>query len=114
VPVAVPLGQVAVCVDVRDLEQSLRFYEALGCAPAMSDQGGAVITFGRPGDEGDKRRDLSVSLLLRAARESHVGLAFLCDDVDAACREISKRGVELDGPAFQDPDGRKVDLVQLR
>jgi catechol 2,3-dioxygenase-like lactoylglutathione lyase family enzyme len=114
VPATVPLGRVAVLVDARDLEQSLRFYAALGCAPTMDAHGRAVITFGRPGDEAGKRRDLSVSLLLRPARESHVGLAFLCDDVDAACREISKRGVELDGQAFHDLDGRKLELIALR
>jgi hypothetical protein len=33
--------------------------------------------------------------------------------VDAACREISKRGIELDGHAFRDPDDRRVELIQL-
>jgi catechol 2,3-dioxygenase-like lactoylglutathione lyase family enzyme len=117
VPVTVPLGRVAVCVDAHDLEKSLRFYAALGCVPTRSDGTRAIFTFGRPADAGTATRDLSVTLLLRSARESRVGLAFLCNDVDAASSEISKRGVELettrDGRAFHDPDGRKVELIQV-
>jgi catechol 2,3-dioxygenase-like lactoylglutathione lyase family enzyme len=114
VPVTVPLGQVAVCVDSRDLEKSLRFYEALGCTPARWADGRSVVTFGPSADEASAAYVCRVSLLLRPARESATGLAFLCEDVDRASEEISRRGVKLDGQSFRDPDGRVVELVQMQ
>lgn len=118
VPVTVPLGQVAVCVDCRDPSRSRRFYEALGCALTVWDDGRCVTTFGPSPDDASASRVMSVAVLLRPARESAVGIAFLCEDVDRASGELSRRGAKLEptrnGHAFVDPDGRVVELIELR
>ena len=122
-----PLKMVHTCMRVRDIDASLRFYEALGFERrGKLDFGSAYnIYLGLPGD-GD-----TLELTVNAGQDEpydlgngygHVAIAV--EDAYKACEEIKKRGGKVTreaGPmkhgttviAFvEDPDGYKIELIQ--
>jgi catechol 2,3-dioxygenase-like lactoylglutathione lyase family enzyme len=108
-PVSLPLGDLVVCLDVTDLDASVRFYRGMG--HEIIDQTPVSATlFTRPARE----NRYSFPTRLRQADEPRYSFGFLCADVEGVCALIEERGIEIittsDGPAFVDPDGNRVTL----
>jgi catechol 2,3-dioxygenase-like lactoylglutathione lyase family enzyme len=114
-----PLGSMVVCYDVADLEKSARFYQDMGLQLADTGHGTAVFTAIPPHATPDQVPE-SLRLRLRQAKgqakAAAQSLAFLCQDPAEVAAEITNRGIEMEdaeeGPAFVDPQGRKVTLLQ--
>ena len=125
---ASPLKLVHTCMRVRDIDASLRFYEALGFERrGKLDFGSAYnIYMGVPGD-GD-----TLELTVNSDQDEPYDLgngyghiALTVDDLDALLEELAKIGVEPEKPPFapggrpeigricfvQDPDGYRIELI---
>jgi catechol 2,3-dioxygenase-like lactoylglutathione lyase family enzyme len=125
-PASASIG--AITLFTEDLDRSKRFYQdAFGFPVAWEDDNSAVIKFG----------NTIINLLkIPAAREliepgtvagpqagSRFQLTVAVDDVDAMCKELASRGVELlNGPmnrpwgirtaSFTDPSGHIWEIAQ--
>jgi catechol 2,3-dioxygenase-like lactoylglutathione lyase family enzyme len=110
VPVTLPLGQLVVCLDVKDLDASVSFYRGMGFEIIDDQTPVSVTLFSRPARE----NRLAFPVRLHQAEAPRYSFGFLCEDVDGICNEIKARGIEIittsDGPAFVDPDGNCVTL----
>ena len=116
------------CVRVRDIDASLRFYEALGFERRgkLRFQSAYNIYLGLPGD-GD-----TLELTVNVGREEPYDLgdgynhiALTVDDLDAALATMAAIGVQPEKPPFRpgdredlpriafvaDPDGYRVELI---
>ena len=115
IEVELPLGTIMVCYDVTDLQKSTQFYKDLGLQLADTAHETAVFTAIPPHATPEQVPE-SFHLRLRQAKVASQDLAFLCQDPGAVAAEITKRGIEMvdaeEGPAFVDPQGRKVTLLQ--
>jgi len=116
------------CVRVRDIDASLRFYEALGFERRgkLRFQTAYNIYMGLPGD-GD-----TLELTVNEGREEpyDIGdgynhLALTVDDLDAMVAQLAEQGIEPEKPPYhpggreelgpicfvQDPDGYRIELI---
>src|SRR4051812_37271839 len=118
---------VHVNIRVRDIEASLRFYEALGFERRgrLQFEGAYNVYLGLPGD-GD-----TLELTVNEGREEpydlgsgygHIALAV--DDLDALLASLAERGISPEKPPYApggrdefricfvaDPDGYRVELI---
>ena len=122
------LAFVHTCVRARDIDASVRFYEALGFERrGKLDFGQAYnIYMGLPGD-GDR-----LELTVNVGREEPYDLgdgynhiAITVEDIGAVLAELSGAGIEPEKPAFHpggredlpliafvaDPDGYRIELI---
>jgi lactoylglutathione lyase len=114
-------------VRVRDIDASLRFYEALGFEPRgrLQFDGAYNVYLGLPGD-GD-----TLELTVNVGREEpydlgggygHVALAV--EDLDALLERLAEQGIEPEKPPYApggreefricflaDPDGYRIELI---
>jgi lactoylglutathione lyase len=113
---------------VRDIDASLRFYEALGFERRgkLQFQGAYNIYLGLPGD-GD-----TLELTVNEGRDEPYDLgsgyghfALTVDDIEAKLAELAQQGIEPEKPAYhpggrddvgpiaflQDPDGYRIELI---
>jgi lactoylglutathione lyase len=116
------------CIRVRDIDASVRFYEALGFEKRGKLDFGAAynIYMGLPGD-GD-RLELTVNVGREEPYELGDGynhFAVTVDDIDAALETLAGIGVAPEKPAYHpgqreelpriafvaDPDGYRVELI---
>jgi lactoylglutathione lyase len=116
------------CVRVRDIDASLRFYEALGFERRgkLQFQTAYNIYMGLPGD-GD-----TLELTVNEGREEPYDLgdgynhvAITVDDLDATVAALEEQGIEPEKPPYhpggreelgpicfvQDPDGYRIELI---
>jgi|SRR5215208_7555765 len=116
------------CVRVRDIDASLRFYEALGFERRgkLRFQTAYNIYMGLPGD-GD-----TLELTVNEGREEpyDIGdgynhLALTVDDLDVMVAHLAEQGIEPEKPPYhpggreelgpicfvQDPDGYRIELI---
>src|SRR5919205_2093538 len=116
------------CVRVRDIDASLRFYEALGfeCRGKLRFQTAYNIYMGLPGD-GD-----TLELTVNEGREEPYDLgdgynhmALTVDDLDGLLAKLADHGVEPEKPPYApggrddvgricfvaDPDGYRIELI---
>ena len=116
------------CVRVRDIDASLRFYEALGFERRGKLQFKTAynIYMGLPGD-GD-----TLELTVNEGREEPYDLgegynhiAITVDDIHATVAELAEHGIEPEKPPYhpgdrselgpicfvQDPDGYRIELI---
>jgi len=116
------------CVRVRDIDASLRFYEALGFERRGKLQFKTAynVYMGLPGD-GD-----TLELTVNEGREEPYDLgdgynhmAITVEDVDATVAELAEHGIEPEKPPYhpgdrpelgpicfvQDPDGYRIELI---
>ena len=115
------------CVRVRDIDASLRFYEALGFERRgkLQFQTAYNIYMGLPGD-GD-----TLELTVNEGREEpydlgdgYNHLALTVDDLDATVAQLAEQGIEPEKPPYHpggreefricfvaDPDGYRVELI---
>ncbi|MDX6722112.1 MAG: lactoylglutathione lyase [Solirubrobacteraceae bacterium] len=112
---------------VRDIDASLRFYEALGFERrGKLDFGGAYnVYLGLPGD-GDTL-ELTVNVGQDEAYDLGTGyghIALTVDDLDALLASLAEQGIEPEKPPYHpggreelticfvaDPDGYRVELI---
>jgi lactoylglutathione lyase len=124
-----PLQLVHTCVRVRDIDASVRFYEALGFERRgrLNFASAYNVYLGLPG-EGDQ-----LELTVNVGREEPYDLgdgynhiALTVDDIDAVLAKLSSElGIEPEKPPFHpgdrselpriafvpDPDGYRVELI---
>jgi lactoylglutathione lyase len=123
-----PRALVHTCVRVRDIDASLRFYQALGLEERGRLNFGSAynVYMGLPGDE--DRLELTVNI----GREEPYDLgdgynhfAVTVEDIDAALADLAGIGVEPEKPPYRpgeredlpriafvaDPDGYRVELI---
>lgn len=116
------------CVRVRDIEASIRFYEALGFERRgrLNFASAYNVYLGLPGDTD------SLELTVNVGRtepydlgDGYNHIAIAVDDLDAALAKLAKIGVEPEKPPFHpgdrsdlpliafvaDPDGYRVELI---
>jgi lactoylglutathione lyase len=115
------------CMRVRDIDASLRFYEALGFERrGKLDFGSAYnVYLGLPGD-GD-----TLELTVNAGQDQPYDLgtgyghvALTVDDLDAMLARLAEQGIEPEKPPYHpggreeyricfvaDPDGYRVELI---
>jgi lactoylglutathione lyase len=116
------------CVRVRDIDASLRFYEALGFERRGKLQFKTAynIYMGLPGD-GD-----TLELTVNEGREEPYDLgdgynhmAIAVDDIHATVAELAEHGIEPEKPPYhpgdrtelgpicfvQDPDGYRIEII---
>ena len=110
------LALVHTCVRVRDIDASVRFYEALGFERrGKLDFGQAYnVYMGLPGD-GD-RLELTVNVGREEPYELGEGynhIALTVDDLDALLARLAEDGREEVGRIcfVADPDGYRVELI---
>ena len=115
------------CVRVRDIDASVRFYEALGFERrGKLDFGQAYnVYMGLPGD-GD-RLELTVNVGREEPYDLGEGynhMAVTVDDLDGLLASLAERGIEPEKPPYEpggreeyricfvtDPDGYRVELI---
>jgi lactoylglutathione lyase len=116
------------CVRVRDIDASLRFYEALGYERRgrLQFDGAYNIYLGLPGD-GDTL-ELTVNEGQTEPYDLGTGyghIALVVDDLDAKVAELADHGYEPEKPPYhpggreevgpicfvQDPDGYRIELI---
>ena len=124
---ATPNKLVHTCMRVRDIDASLRFYEALGFERrGKLDFGSAYnIYLGLPGD-GD-----TLELTVNADQDGPYDLgngyghiALTVDDLDALLAQVAEQGIRPEKPPYSpggreeyricflsDPDGYRVELI---
>jgi lactoylglutathione lyase len=122
-----PLKLVHTCMRVRDIDASLRFYEALGFERrGKLDFGSAYnIYLGVPGD-GD-----TLELTVNAGQDEPYDLgngyghvALTVDDLDGLLARLAEEGIEPEKPPYHpggreeyricfvaDPDGYRIELI---
>ena len=116
------------CVRVRDIDASLRFYEALGFERRgkLRFQTAYNIYMGLPGD-GD-----TLELTVNEGREEPYDLgdgynhiAITVEDIHATVAQLAEQGIEPEKPPYhpggreelgpicfvQDPDGYRIELI---
>jgi len=114
------------CIRVRDIEASLRFYEALGFERRgkLSFESAYNVYLGLPGD-GD-----TLELTVNVGREEPYDLgdgynhvAMTVGDIDAFVAKLAEQGIEPEKPPYsvreggsllcfvRDPDGYRVELI---
>ena len=116
------------CVRVRDIDASLRFYEALGFERRgkLRFQTAYNIYMGLPGD-GD-----TLELTVNEGRDApydlgdgYNHLAVTVEDIHATVAELAEQGIEPEKPPYhpggrpeigpicfvQDPDGYRIELI---
>ena len=116
------------CVRVRDIDASLRFYEALGFERRgrLQFSGAYNVYLGLPGD-GD-----TLELTVNEGRDAPYDLgegyghvALTVDDLDALLARMAQLGVEPEKPPYRpgdrddlpriafvaDPDGYRIELI---
>ena len=116
------------CIRVRDIDASLRFSAALGCAPRgkLQFQTAYNVYLGLPGD-GD-----TLELTVNEGREEPYDLgdgynhvAITVGDIDAVVARLAEQGIEPEKPPYHpggreelgpicfvaDPDGYRVELI---
>jgi lactoylglutathione lyase len=116
------------CVRVRDIDASIRFYEALGFERRgkLQFQTAYNIYMGLPGD-GD-----TLELTVNMGREEPYDLgdgynhmAITVDDIHATVAELAEQGIEPEKPPYhpggreevgticfvQDPDGYRIEII---
>ena len=124
---ATPLKLVHTCMRVRDIDASLKFYEALGFERrGKLDFGSAYnIYMGVPGD-GDTL-ELTVNVGQDEAYDLGNGyghIALTVDDLDGLLARLAEHGIEPDKPPYHpggreeyticfltDPDGYRIELI---
>ena len=123
-----PLSLVHTCVRVRDIEASLRFYEALGFERLgrLNFDSAYNVYVGLPGD--GARLELTVNVGRSEAYDLGDGynhLAVAVDDIDAVLAQLESIGVAPEKPPYHpgerddlpriafvaDPDGYRVELI---
>jgi len=116
------------CVRVRDIDASLRFYQALGYERRgrLQFDGAYNIYLGLPGD-GDTL-ELTVNEGQTEPYDLGSGyghIALVVDDLDAKVAELAERGFEPEKPPYRpggrddigpicfvaDPDGYRIELI---
>ena len=116
------------CVRVRDIEASLRFYEALGLERLgrLNFDSAYNVYLGLPGD--GARLELTVNVGRDEAYDLGDGynhVAISVDDIDAALDQLAAIGVAPEKPPYRpgerddlpriafvaDPDGYRVELI---
>ena len=124
---ASPVKLVHTCMRVRDIDASLRFYEALGFERrGKLDFGSAYnIYMGVPGD-GDSL-ELTVNTDQSEAYDLGNGyghIALTVDDLDATLERLAADGIEPERPPYtvreggnricfvRDPDGYRIELIE--
>ncbi len=122
------MNLVHTCMRVRDIDASLRFYEALGFERrGKLDFGSAYnVYLGLPGDA--DKLELTVNVGQEEAYDLGNGyghIALEVDDLDAKLAELAGQGVEPEKPPYspggredvgricfvQDPDGYRIELI---
>lgn len=110
--VSIPLGKLVLCLGVKDLATSVRFYQELGFD--LLDRGADTATLGALPPHVDEDPN-GFPLELRQAVTADATLAFRCGDSEGVVATLRELGVELettpDGSAFVDPDGRRIALT---
>ena len=123
-----PVSLVHTCVRVRDIEASLRFYEALGFEQLgrLNFDSAYNVYLGLPGD--GARLELTVNVGRTEAYDLGDGynhLAITVDDIDAALARVAAIGVAPEKPPYRpggrddlpriafvaDPDGYRIELI---
>jgi lactoylglutathione lyase len=123
-----PVSLVHTCVRVRDIEASLRFYEALGFEQLgrLNFDSAYNVYLGLPGD--GARLELTVNVGRTEAYDLGDGynhLAITVDDIDAALGRVVAIGVAPEKPPYRpggrddlpriafvaDPDGYRIELI---
>ena len=122
------MKQIHTCVRVRDIDASIRFYEALGFEKRgkLQFQTAHNIYMGLPGD-GD-----TLELTVNEGREEPYDLgdgynhiAITVDDIQATVAQLADQGIEPEEPPYhpgdrpelgpicfvQDPDGYRIELI---
>ncbi len=122
------MNLVHTCMRVRDVDASLRFYEALGFERrGKLDFGSAYnVYLGLPGDT--DKLELTVNAGQEEAYDLGNGyghIALEVDDLDAKLAELAGQGIEPEKPPYspggredvgricfvQDPDGYRIELI---
>ncbi len=122
------MNLVHTCMRVRDVDASLRFYEALGFERrGKLDFGSAYnVYLGLPGDS--DKLELTVNVGQDEAYDLGNGyghIALEVDDLDAKLADLAGQGIEPEKPPYspggredvgricfvQDPDGYRVELI---
>lgn len=113
VDVNVALGQLVLCLDVKDLAAAVRFHQELGFDLQNHSDDSATLCSLPPHVYEDP---YGFPIRLRQAHSSNLRLAFFCDDVAGVADSIRKLGIEVlessDGASFVDPDARRVVLME--
>ena len=123
-----PVSLVHTCVRVRDIEASLRFYEALGFEELgrLNFDSAYNVYLGLPGD--GARLELTVNVGHTEAYDLGDGynhLAISVDDIDAVLARVAAIDVAPEKPPYRpggrddlpriafvaDPDGYRVELI---
>lgn len=121
------LALVHTCVRVRDIDASVRFYEALGFERrGKLDFGQAYnIYMGLPGD-GD-RLELTVNVGREEPYDLGEGynhIALTVDDLDGLLAKLAEQGIEPEKPPYtvreggnricfvRDPDGYRIEIIE--
>ncbi len=123
-----PRALVHTCVRVRDIDASLRFYQALGLEERgrLNFDSAYNVYMGLPGD--DDRLELTVNIGREQPYELGDGynhFAVTVEDIDAALADLAEIGVEPEKPPYRpgeredlpriafvaDPDGYRVELI---
>ncbi len=123
-----PSALVHTCIRVRDIDASVRFYEALGFERTgrLQFETAYTVYLGLPGD-GD-RLELTVNIGRDEPYDLGEGynhIALTVDDIDATLASMAAIGVEPEKPPYNpggrddlpriafvaDPDGYRVELI---
>jgi catechol 2,3-dioxygenase-like lactoylglutathione lyase family enzyme len=100
------------CLDIKDLAASVRFYEELGLDVLHSTADSPTLGSLHP--QG-LQNPTAFPIRLHQAPVAEARFSFRCDDVETAAASIRRLGINVvatpDGPAFVDPDDRRVVLM---
>jgi len=121
----VDLGRITLCLNAAGVNETAAFYERLGFRATRVrfyqelgfdrfDRGSDAATLGSRPPHVDEDPN-GFPLQLRQAATTGATLAFRCGDPEGVEATLRELGVELettpDGPAFVDPDGRRIALI---
>lgn len=113
-----------VTVLVKDLEQSLKFYEEIiGLPVSKRFKAGPDTEIAFLGEEGTRVELISTGKIENTNMGSDISLGFEVESVDQMMESLKEKGIKIDSGPFQpnqnikffyvlDPNGLKVQLVE--
>ncbi|MGE4607665.1 MAG: VOC family protein [Myxococcota bacterium] len=106
------LGDLLMCLDIKDLAASVRFYEELGLDVLHSTADSTTLGSLHPHG---LQNPTAFPIRLHQAPVADARFSFRCDDAETVAASIRRLGINVvatrDGPAFVDPDDRRVVLM---
>jgi catechol 2,3-dioxygenase-like lactoylglutathione lyase family enzyme len=109
VPVSLPLGELVICLDVRDAAQTIEFYTKLGLSMAEQTHRLTRLSYELNGVK------MGPDYVIREAAQKDLRFGFMCQDQEAAAHRFQSLGIDIDtvadGFMFSDCDGKRIELL---